>query len=186
LAANTGLLLGQCAHRRWHDPVDPADLERGLSPLKGSLNSSASTAHGLPSVADAAHWTLLLGWVKLTNGVEKRRCRPHGLNHDGSGMVVPMPTARPQTAATTGFVNELMPREKRKPGESWVDGGLFKSRNIVTRTEDGFVTLDNRLSHPYQFQPHKGRQPCAYMTAVMEFFLSTRLIVNVNTPASRW
>ncbi len=103
-------------------------------------------------------------------------------------MVVPMPTAGPHTAATTGLGKVAMVRKKRNTGASCVEGGCCKKSpmslpalkmatspwNTTTRTAASWAAASSASAK------------VAYMAAVREFFLSTRLKVMVVTPASVW
>ena len=99
--------------------------------------------------------------------------------------VVPMPTAGPHTAATTGLEKVLMPRKKRNTGESMVLGLAFRKSPMS-------LPALKMVSWPWNTTARTAGSACAcarasamlvYMAAVMAFFLSTRFRVMVSTPA---
>ena len=100
--------------------------------------------------------------------------------------VVPMPTAGPQTEAISGFVNALMPRKKRKTGESLVEVGPFK-KSLMSLPALKIVSCPwNTTTRTIAFASAcaKASAIVAYIAEEIEFFFSTRLNVIVITPAS--
>ncbi len=103
-------------------------------------------------------------------------------------MVVPTPTAGPQTAATSGLGKVAMPRRKRDTGESGPAGGRCKKSPMS-------LPAEKMVSWPCSSTTRTATSPAAassasasaaYMSAVMEFLRSRRLKVRVITPASVW
>ena len=97
-----------------------------------------------------------------------------------------MPTAGPHTDAMTGLGKVLMPRRKRNTGASDVEGGFFRKSPMS-------LPAEKMVSWPWITTARTALSPeaassasamAAYMAAVIEFFLSTRLRVMVSTPAS--
>ena len=101
-------------------------------------------------------------------------------------MVVPMPTAGPHTAATRGFGNEASACKKRNTGDSWVDGGLFRKSAMSLPALNTVGSPWNTTTRVAASSRAASRVSAraAYMAAVNEFFLPTRLRVMVVTPAS--
>ena len=103
-------------------------------------------------------------------------------------MVVPMPTAGPHTAATSGFGKVAMPRRKRNTGDSVPCGGRFRKSpmslpalNTVSwpcSTATWMSGSRSALSSASAIAP--------YIAAVIEFLRSSRFKVMVITPRSAW
>src|SRR6218665_3106911 len=63
-------------------------------------------------------------------------------------MVVPMPTAGPQTEATTGLAKAPMPCRKSTPRQTLRRRGLLqKIGNVIARGEDARIALEHEHAH---------------------------------------
>ena len=97
-----------------------------------------------------------------------------------------MPTAGPHTAATTGLGQVLMARRKRNTGESAVAGGLCRksAMSLPALKMVSWPCITSTRVVVSAAAASTASASAAYMAAVMEFFLSSRLNVRVATPAS--
>ncbi|MNN81577.1 hypothetical protein D3C81_1984160 [compost metagenome] len=101
-------------------------------------------------------------------------------------MVVPIPTAGPQTAASKGLGNVASTRRKRNTGASVVTGGRLRkspmSLPALKMATSPWNTTTRVAASALAFS--SASASAEYIDAVREFFLSTRLNVIVVTPCS--
>ncbi|MCO4095225.1 MAG: hypothetical protein HEQ37_18185 [Acidovorax sp.] len=103
--------------------------------------------------------------------------------------MVPMPTAGPHTDANHRLGKGRDAAQEAEHGRILRGGGLLqKVANVIAGAEDRHIALEHHHAHgwrrPWPLQ--QASAMAAYMSRVMEFFLSTRLKVMVVTPASVW
>ena len=102
-------------------------------------------------------------------------------------MVVPTPTARPSTAATSGFFAVASVRRKRRTGAP--------SAPLVANVKKSLMSLPAEKTPPvptirlttmsFDVSPElNASERSLYISVVIEFFFSGRLNLIVRTPAS--
>src|SRR5262245_11655042 len=111
-----------------------------------------------------------------TNGSWKRALLAANTRSQCSSMVVPMPTAGPPTAATSGLSSASMASKKRVLGEPLTSGGRLRksATSLPAQKQSGAPCSSTARTWASACAPASASASPAYMSWVSEFFFSGR------------
>ena len=149
---------------------------------------SSSAARACPTTLGSSSDDAASGHSpRLTNGRLSFALVPAYTRSQCRSMVVPMPTAGPHTAATSGLGNTARVWRKRKTGrERPASAGVFwkSPRSLPALNTRSLPWTTTTRTSLLSTAASSASASAVYISFVSAFFLSSRLMVMVSTPAS--